>query len=140
MKITTTNKLDLEVLNVPYELRLSWNKKQDVSSDKDHWFTPSGICKVHIGALYNNHLGDITKAETKTLHKLMAKEKCPILTDGRGYYTTGDDTIMVLDNFSTILYQINKEWEVRKEIEGWVEDNRPTRLNEWGQLEIIEND
>jgi hypothetical protein len=134
MKITTKNKLDIEILDVPYNLTFAWDKKRGVASDKDHWFTPSGICKVYIGALYNNHLGDISEAEYKTLKKLMTKEKSDVLTDGRRYYTTGDNNIMTLDNFSTILYQINNEWEGRKYIEGWVQDDRVYYRNEWNEL------
>jgi hypothetical protein len=138
MEVTTTNKLDLEVLDVPFHLNFAWNKKRGV--DGDSWFTPMGNCKVHIGALHNNHVGNITHAEYLTFVKMMRTQKCEVLTNGSAYYTLGDDSIQSLDDFSRKLYIINKEWDKRKYIEGWVEDNRPTRINKWGRLEIIEDE
>jgi hypothetical protein len=111
MQVTTRNNLDLNVLELPYHVRFAWNKKRGVRAD--HWFTPSGKCKVYIGALSNEHVGFISKEEYDTL--MVAMSKCDILTDARDYYTTGNESIMILHNMQRILHEMNEEYEARKD-------------------------
>ena len=43
----------------------------------------------------------------------MKKAKCDVLTDGRDYYTTGNDNLIKITNMETILYQANEEYNAR---------------------------
>lgn len=116
MKVVLTETLDLEVHKTPYEVRFAFNRKRGVTGD--HWFTPSGKCKIWIGGCHTQHLGKLTQKDYDTLMEKM--KKSDILTDGYDYYTTGNVEILKLGNMRTILYQINEEWEARKY--EWIDD------------------
>jgi hypothetical protein len=135
MKITTKRKIDLKPYTEQFEILFSWNKKNGVPNNKYYWFTPSGKCKIYIGALSIIFVGDVTEAQTKKLRGLLKKNKTEVFTDGRDYFTTtGSNSISEIVNMSSILYQARNEWEERKYIEDWVEDDRVYYRNEWNEL------
>lgn len=123
MTVTTTQELELSVLKLDYILSFAWSKKRGV--DKDFWFTPTGTCKVWIGAL---NTGLIGKVSTEVYDELIAQlkaNKTEVFVWGSEYYTTtGKSNISRIFNMNSILYASGKEWEDRKYIEGWVVDNR----------------
>ena len=122
MKVQLTQKLDVDIVQYDFEISFAWKLKSGVS--KDFWFTPTGKCKIFIGALHTNHLGQLAKGQYNKLMAMLKKGKCDILTDGRNYYTTGDNNLIELNNASQILYSANLEWDARKYVEYWVEDDR----------------
>jgi len=113
MKITLTEKHDIKIEELPFELRFEFSRKRGV--DKDYWFTPSGKCKVWVGGCHLNHLGKLGTGQYDKLMAMMKKAKCDVLTDGRDFFTTGDNNIIRIDNLRYILGQAMDEWEQRKE-------------------------
>ena len=137
MKVITKREFNLEIEGEEFEILFAWNKKRGV--DKDYWFTPTGKCKVYIGALSTIFVGHVTEAKYSELVKLLKKNKIEYFKDGRDFFTTTSVySISEIVNMTSILYQARKEWEDRKYIEYWVEDNRPTRINKFGEIELID--
>ena len=117
MKIVLIETLDLEVVKLPFPVSFAWTKKRGVNAN--HWFTPTGTCKMYIGHFHNIQLGEMTKEIYDSIMDEMKKAKCDILTDGRDYYTTGNQNITKINNMSSILYSAILEWNQRKISEGW---------------------
>ena len=110
-EITITK--ELEVVKLPFELDFSHNKNK-----KQQFFSfkvkdDRVICKVFVNMLYNVHLGHINKNTYLTLMHEMLVKKCDLLTDGRDYYTTGNQTIMILNEFNITLLRMKREYEQR---------------------------
>lgn len=82
---------------------------------KKHWFTPSGKCKVWVGGCNINHLGKLGTGQYDKLMAIMKKAKNDVLTDGRDFFTTGNDNIIKIDNLQRILALAMEEWEERKD-------------------------
>jgi hypothetical protein len=124
MEVVATTKLNLEVASQPFEILFSWNKKRGVSNDKDYWFTPSGICKIYIGALHTVPVGDITNEKYKEMCQVLKKNKTEVFTDERGNYFTltggsCGEAVAEVRNIESILYQAQREWEARAAFEDW---------------------
>jgi hypothetical protein len=117
MRVTLTETLDLKIVKLPFEALFVWNKKRGVT-DK-HWFTPSGVCKIYIGSLHSIPMGNLSSDDYAELMKEMKKAKCSILTDGRDYFTTGNQNILQINNMSNILYSAIKGWNAAKYANGW---------------------
>ena len=123
MEVIVKQRLVLEPHTEEFEYSFSWNRKRGV--EKDYWFTPSGKCKIWIGALHSERIGKVEPEEYKQLVSDLKKNKCDAFRWGSDYYTvSGDDSITEIRNMNTILYQARDEWDKRKYIEFWVEDNR----------------
>lgn len=123
MKVQLTEEYNLKIKELPFELRFEFSRKRGV--DKNYWFTPSGKCKIWVGGCSLNHLGQLGKGQYDKLIAMMNENKNDILTDDRDYYTIGSDNIIRIDNMAQILYLAMDEWDERKYVCNWVEDDRP---------------
>lgn len=122
MKVVLTETLDLLVYTLPFELWFKFKPKRGIKNI--HWFTPKGKCNVWVGGCNNDQLGKLEGEDYANLILKMSRAKTDLLTDGRYFYTTGDKNIIRINNMDEILEQIDVEWEGRKYIEFWVEDDR----------------
>ena len=111
MKVTLTENLDVEPIDIEFEIWFEFSRKK--SAVHNHWFTPTGKCKVWVGGCHMQHLGNLGEGQYDKLMKAMKKAKCDVLTDGRDYYTTGNDNLIKITNMETILYQANEEYNAR---------------------------
>ena len=80
MEVITTQKLQLEPHKEEFEILFAWNKKRGV--DNNHWFTPTGKCKIWIGGLSTQMIGHVSKDVYKTLIKKMKAAKTDVLAWG----------------------------------------------------------
>jgi hypothetical protein len=123
MKVRATQTVQLTVAPEEFEVKFAWNKKRGVEGN--HWFTPSGICKMYIGGLHHNRVGKVQPKVYKELYRQAKANKTELFTWGSTYYClSNDDSIDEVYNMPSILYQARAEWEERKYVEYWVEDNR----------------
>lgn len=121
MEVITQKKLQLTVHPEEFDISFAWNRKRGV--EKDYWFTPTGKCKIWIGGLHTNTVGKVQPEIYKELVKQLKKNKTELFTWGSQYFTvSGDDEISEIYNMSTILYQATNEWNKRKYVEYWVEE------------------
>ena len=105
-----TKTLNLKPINIPFQLYFSWKKRRDIPEGKTYWFTPSGNCKVYVGDLHNEHLSVVSDEDSKLLHKMMVENKTDILTDGRSFYTTNNNTIVKITNGDHIIDGAIAHW------------------------------
>lgn len=111
MEVVVTEKLNLSIVNLPFEFYFSSGNKNRADSDYNHWFTPSGKCRIYFGGCHIQEVGRYNLADYDKLVKAMKKYKCDILTDGACYYTVAGDRIGKILNMSSIIYQANAEWQ-----------------------------
>ena len=119
MQITLTETLDLEVVNLPFEFYFHQGYKNKADRDYNHWFTPTGKCKIYFGGCHIQDRGKYTEEDETKMVDAMVNNRCDILTDGRDYYTRCSGFIGKIMNMSTIIYQAHAEWQARKGSEGW---------------------
>lgn len=122
IEVKTTNKLYLSVHSEEFDISFAWTRKRGV--ENDHWFTASGKCKIACSGLHVETVGKVNPILYKKLVKQLKENNTELFKWGSSYYCViNGDSIAVVRNMGTILYQANKEWEERKYIEYWVEDN-----------------
>ena len=127
MEVIAKTRLEVTPHTEEFEYQFAWKRKRGV--DKDYWFTPTGKCKIYLGALYINKVGTIEETEWKELVKQLKKNKCDTFIWGSTFYTTtSDNTISEVGKMGYILGQARDEWEERKYIEFWVEDDREFKI------------
>ncbi len=123
MKVKTTTIVYLEVHPEEFDITFSWDRKRGV--ENDHWFTPSGKCKMWIGGLHTQLIGKVKPKVYKELVRQLKANKTELFTWGTTFYcVSGEDSITEIRNMETILLQARAEWEERKYVEEWVEDQR----------------
>lgn len=111
MEVILTEKLNLKIHKLPYEVTFSFNSKKD--SRYNHWFTPTGKCRISVHGCHTEQLGNLTNEDYDSLMSQMKASKCDILTDGRYFYTTGNNFILKITNMYLILSDMNNEWNTR---------------------------
>jgi len=124
MKVVLTETLNLEVVNLPFEFYFASTYKNKADHDYNHWFTPTGKCRIYFGGCHIQELGNYNEKDEARMVQAMMSNKCDILTDGRDYYTRCTGFVGKILNMSTIIYQANAEWQARKTDEGW--ENKKT--------------
>ena len=122
MRVTTTQELDLTPLKTEFELSFAWTKKR--GSNNDFWFTPSGKCKIWFGCISTSIVGNVSSEVYHELITQLKANKTDVFVWGNDYYTTTGNNISRLHNMGVLLRSILVEWEGRKYIEFWVEDDR----------------
>jgi hypothetical protein len=125
MKVTAIQKqtVDLTVDYEEFEVSFTWTRKRGIT--KSYWFTPSGKCKLWIGGLGNQRVGKVQPKVYKELVRQAKAGKTELFIWGSTYYClSGGDGIDECSNLNNIMYSAREEWEQRKYVENWVEDNR----------------
>ena len=119
MNVVLTETLKLMMVNLPFTFFFSSGNKNQGNQGYNHWFTPSGICRIYFGGCHVQHRGRYNQDDEKKMVNAMKKYKCDILTDGRDYYTIANDCIGMISNMDTIIRQATEEWEALKDRELW---------------------
>lgn len=123
MEVVASKTLQLTPHKLEFDYQFAWNKKNGVV--KDFWFTPTGKCKIWCGAIGYNHIGEVSGDVFQKLENQLKKNKCDCFSWGTDLYTiTGGNGISKLMNMSNVLKYAQEEWDARKYIEFWVEDDR----------------
>lgn len=136
MNITATKeitKLDISGLDIPFPIRFSTTKRNDVSDTKEFWFTNGGTCKIWFGGLNLKAIGDLSQSDDSNVVDIFIDTNCDIVkaTNGK-YYTRASMGFSEILGFEEIMKDITKEWNTYKNDYEW--RGFEHEVNEWGEI------
>ena len=108
MQVTTTNKVCLYPINIPFELYIKWNTKRSAEG-KGWWFTDSGKGRIGVDHVSWTTVGSVDDKQDAEIVKMMKKHKTAFLTDGSDFYTRMGPGLVKLTD-TAFLYRMLQRW------------------------------